>query len=149
MNTDELADIISSNPNTRKYFKGVFPCDQIPQFQTGFAIINTDPSTSDGRHWVLILRKNQSSMYFCSLAEPPEGDIRQYLAQFSTVQANCSPCQFGNEISCGCFCIFVADMYCLGYQFSDICALFDIIRNDDIFIREYMRNKYKYELGPA
>ena len=57
MNTIQLINVISKDELARKNFCGVLPIDHLPiknlTHDCSF-IINTDPSTERGQHWVAI-----------------------------------------------------------------------------------------------
>ena len=49
----------------KKLFKGVYPKDQLPTVEyLGSYVVNTDPSTAPGEHWVAMLFNNPRSAEF-------------------------------------------------------------------------------------
>jgi hypothetical protein len=57
MNTVQLDDCLRGNINTRKIYKGTYPCDQIPKRKIAgnrgeFYCVNLEESWKPGNHWV-------------------------------------------------------------------------------------------------
>ena len=76
MNTAQVAYALEHDPKTSKKFCGVFPIDKLPQtidrYPCGL-IVNTDPSTKPGMHWVAVfLTSPQNGEWFDSYGKPPE-----------------------------------------------------------------------------
>jgi hypothetical protein len=72
MNTQQ----IEHASKTSKKFCGVFPADQLPKslstFPCGF-VVNTDPSTKPGTHWVVFYFPTYNTgEFFDSYGQPPE-----------------------------------------------------------------------------
>lgn len=68
MNTSQIMRAMKGE----KLFIGVFPCDKIPAFKVGGVIINTQPSSEPGQHWVaLFLPGDGSGQYMDSFGFPP------------------------------------------------------------------------------
>ena len=71
---------------------GVFPSDLLPQqpiARSGTLIVNTDPHTESGSHWLAIhlQPKSHSSFYFDSYGLPPFiPSIESFLKRNSIVQ---------------------------------------------------------------
>jgi hypothetical protein len=76
MNTVEITNAMKKNNKTKSYFKGVYACDKLPRTKvkkpTCF-IINTDPSSKPGTHWVAVyFPKKGSAEYFDSFGFRPK-----------------------------------------------------------------------------
>ena len=74
-------------------FLGVFPSDLLPQqpiARSGTLIVNTDPHTESGSHWLAIhlQSKSHSSFYFDSYGLPP---LSHPLNHFYNGTASCRP----------------------------------------------------------
>lgn len=58
MNTIEITSVLSHNNVTKKKFKGVFACNQLPLNETVkkpfLCVANTQPSYMEGQHWIAI-----------------------------------------------------------------------------------------------
>ena len=85
MNTTQIACTLKD----MRSFLGVFPSDMLPRSvtQTGTVIINTDPHTEKGSHWlaVLFFPKSSSAYYFDSYGILP---IVPYIEAF--IRRNCT-----------------------------------------------------------
>ena len=122
-------------------FIGCFPCNTFPAITVGgkFQIVNTDPDSGAGRHWLLIGRynddKSNALFYFDSLDanansyEDEHVDVIPYtcvkqrlrtLYHGTDVVKILKPLQFGispqnfQTNTCGLYCIFMAHLLYLG-----------------------------------
>jgi hypothetical protein len=105
--TSELHGVMKRDPS----FLGVFAIDKIPpavdKSKNLKIIINLDPSTKPGSHWVAIWRKNTTSYYFDSFGRPPPKSIEDWLIRNSDSWAyNKTKMQSDNDkTACGYLCI--------------------------------------------
>jgi hypothetical protein len=76
MRTNELEQALNWNVHTRGVSGGVFAQDEvqasIPKRKNVAFIINTDPSTESGEHWVVFYFTREEVYYFDSYGNPPE-----------------------------------------------------------------------------
>lgn len=76
MDTLEIVKVMRGHSKTNKYFKGVFASDKLPHTKVkrpSCFIINTDPSTKPGTHWVAIYFPNKGKPeYFDSFGLKPK-----------------------------------------------------------------------------
>lgn len=76
MNTVQIMNVMNNNKIMKTYFKGVFSCDKLPKYKikkTACYIINTDPSSKPGTHWVAIFfPKKGYAEYFDSFGFEPK-----------------------------------------------------------------------------
>ena len=102
-----------------KSFLGVFPSDLLPnsiqQRQTCTVIINTDPHTERGSHWLAIRfePRSSSAYYFDSFGRPPQvATIQDFLRRNCTVhEYNAIQLQGPRITLCGQYCfLFVLRM---------------------------------------
>ena len=56
LNTFQLTAVLQKNPITKKCFDGVYPRDILNSIKKTpwMIIVNTDPSTKSGKHWILL-----------------------------------------------------------------------------------------------
>ena len=56
LNTFQLTAALEKNPITKKCFDGVYPRDILKSIKKTpqMIIVNTDPSTKSGKHWILL-----------------------------------------------------------------------------------------------
>jgi hypothetical protein len=138
MDTEQINNALSGYEGC---FMGTFPCDDIPQVFTRPAafVINTDPSTKPGEHWVVIwLEADGTGQYFDSFGMPPlQLDILNYLNQ-TCVNGwlyNTTMLQNVLSVTCGNYCVLFVKMRCLGYSYIDFINLFtDITKINDFVI---------------
>lgn len=76
MDTVQIIKCMKNNIATKKYFKGVFASDKLPTMKLkkpACLIINTDPSTKPGMHWVAIFLPHRGlAEYFDSFGLRPK-----------------------------------------------------------------------------
>ena len=107
LNTHELRALMAGEPN----FIGVFPIDSLPQVRHKKPlklIVNLDPSTQPGSHWVAIYRRaNGQAYYFDTFGRSPPPLIREWLAQNSWDWKHFDrQIQGANDsVSCGYICM--------------------------------------------
>ena len=144
MDTDELYEILTSDPITDTYLRGVIPADVIPKevnVYPSLYIVNTDPSYKPGRHWLAIyFTSNQCKEFFDSFGNPPTYYGEHF---YSFINENSKqwiynriPLQGLFGITCGHFCSFYAIHRCHGIPMSTIVNMFskNVYWNDyDVF----------------
>ncbi len=133
LSTQKINFICSNHYHTQTNYRGVYSSNNIPNSKDlmkstpWFIIINIDPSTSPGTHWVTIYCDNQDSIsYFCSAGTKPVDGISQFLDNFDNIIINSKPIQDKNGTYCGEYCLFYADLRCLEFTDSEISHLFDL-----------------------
>ena len=104
--TSELYDVMKRDPS----FLGVFAIDKVPPVvKPGNVkmIINLDPASKPGSHWVAIWRKGTAATYFDSFGRVPPPKIMEWLLVNSNSwiyndKVMQSP---KDKIACGYLCI--------------------------------------------
>ena len=98
-----------------KSFHGVYPSVLLPHSirnQAGTVIINSDPHTLKGSHWLPIhfQPKASKAFYFDSYGHPPlNSDIQSFLRRNCTVwDYNTSTLQGPTSVVCGKYCCLFA-----------------------------------------
>ena len=74
MDSRQIEQIIWKNKRARKYFKGCYPCDQIPSVKEfpALFIVSEDNSSQGGTHWTSIyLNSYDKAFYFDSFGLKP------------------------------------------------------------------------------
>lgn len=113
MFSSEIFDIFEPIEATRKNFVGCFGADKFPQHikVNQFAILNTDISTNEGKHWYAIFRSSQSDLeVFDSLGITDEK--KQFLQKeikikgISRMKINITQFQKNDSDTCGKFAIY-------------------------------------------
>ena len=71
MDNQQLLHVVNRFPHLKFKYLGSFPADLRPKNlpTNTFCIINTDPSTQPGSHWILLANKNGKLFYGDSMGE--------------------------------------------------------------------------------
>lgn len=103
MNTEQLLLLLSDDPVIQPYFLGVFPADHIPRPRQPIYcfVINIDPSSLPGRHWVCVYG-NKTIEFFDSYGLSP----RDYHLNLTVDFWNRTRVQDFDAESCGLHCVF-------------------------------------------
>lgn len=135
MNSNEITSYIQSDKIMKKFFQGVLPYDMLPLKvnSPGFFIVNTDPSTSPGKHWVCVY-VDEKIEYFDSFGRPPN-EIRAFISNLNTPYIYSTKClQSSSSDVCGDYCVLYAYFRCRGYSMDWFLKLFssDTHYNDNL-----------------
>jgi hypothetical protein len=146
MDTLTLCQCACSDPRIKKTFGGVYPSDFLPLRKRHYSsfVVNLDPHTLSGSHWVSIhFKDDDSAYYFDSYGRAPSN---KNILNFLTCNANRI---FYNKVcfqdyattSCGKFCLYF--LFCLARGFS----LKDLDTSDkgknELFIRQFFIKNFK------
>jgi len=151
MNSRELRSICRSDPELKHLFLGVFPCDKLPEKETGFIICNEDKHTAPGSHWVCIfLLPNKRAEFFNSYGgSPSPHPIVNYLDGWDVV---CSEKQVQSYLSttCGQHCIFYAYHRCRGVPLASILDIYERdLNSNDQMVCEFVEVNFGFETAPC
>ena len=113
-------------------YLGCFMIDELPSTPqiNECGIVNLEPSSLEGSHWVCWHKNSNNRIYFDSFGETPPPEIIQYLKtkkefresklvikqSFATVQKD-------NSKECGSLCLFVIYNLSKGHKFESILNL--------------------------
>lgn len=139
MNTLQLEKILNTDEITRNYFIGVYSRDQLPilrDYPCCF-ILNTDPSTQPGEHWLALYYNEDIEAEFFDPAgyHPSMYGLEDYLK--STAKSwiyNKKRIQGYFSELCGQYCLFYLYCRCRNYSLLEFTNQFsfDANKNDDI-----------------
>lgn len=127
MFTSQISKALRSDVYARRYFDGVFPCDQLPiqlPLYPSTVIANTDPVNAPGKHWIAFyFNENKHLDYFDSYGLSPE--TYPGLSEFasmnsSTVSFNDRQLQGNLSDVCGQYCIAFIVMRARGHSLKYI-----------------------------
>ena len=147
MYTSQLVEALEKNPLTAPVFAGVLSADETPtkppppHESKRVYIINTQPSTKPGQHWVgLYFAPTGVVYYFDSYGLRPFSNIKKKLAAFKRIQPWNRRVQ-GWGTTCG--------MYCLCFVLSIVGAFdFNIFGDDlsfnDRVVRNVVLNRFRW-----
>ena len=120
MDTMQNKNVMKNNIKTKQYFRGVFASDKLPKTKISKPscfIVNTDPSSKPGTHWVAIyFPKTGNAEYFDSFGMQPK--IKSILKFISVNNKNYTfnKIQLQNVFSaaCGNYCCEYLLHRCMG-----------------------------------
>ena len=126
MNTKQLWNALTHNPETNYYFDGIFSADTLNSIRDKpeLIICNTDPSNRPGKHWVLFFFKGRSVDFYDSLGR----DIKYYGLLFLDFikdfvddykQCNRQTQPLDSDL-CGHYCLYYALRKCNGDSMEKI-----------------------------
>ena len=103
-----------------KAFDGVFSADMLPE-KPRLLVINTDPASRPGRHWVCMWVKNGYGEYFDSFGQPPTANFERYLNEHC-VSWTFNRKQLQSVVSrfCGHYCIYFCVLRSRGVDMSKV-----------------------------
>ena len=93
------------------FFKGIYPCDLIPNLdtlgKTFCIIVNTHPSTLWGEHWILLFRHNKKSLKISDSLNLPknffESQLGVVIKQYKATPLRPNKIQDNQSWNCGLF----------------------------------------------
>lgn len=105
MNTLEIQDLASAHPEGKKKFRGIYPIDLLPSNKkAGIYIVNLDPSTESGSHWVA-LETGRKNIYFDSYGMAPrDRRLKKFLGK--KYEKNLKRLQHPLSTTCGQWCLY-------------------------------------------
>lgn len=121
--TNQLNQVLFRHPLTRSHFRGTYGCDQIPnphtvnragRFKPWTMVVNTQPSTSAGEHWLLLAADIPTHLQvFDSYGldfhiHYANRWFQDLVKRFQTLGQNRNTYQSLNSNVCGHYCIYVA-----------------------------------------
>ncbi len=138
MNTIQLNEILFNFPTTTKNYVGTFAIDKIPKKITYLSsmIINNEPSTQIGSHWIAIyFFKNKKAIFFDSYGQSAKlYKLDKFLKKKSVSFIENTQMLQGNSPYCGYYCVFFIIFMSLGYNLKTFLTFFKTpIENDSLF----------------
>src|SRR5439155_1499414 len=130
MFSSQIRCALTVDPETNKYFVGVYASDQLPQRLLVSSkplafVVNTDPANKPGEHWIAVYYDgaNKTIEYFDSYGLPP-----QQMSIFEFVINNgkdyvLNPLQLQgyDSSACGHYCVAYLYKRCRGQSMESIC----------------------------
>ncbi len=104
-------------------YAGTFPIDKlskIPEKPISAVIINTAPSTHQGKHWVAAIKLNGKQEFFDSYGLPPCEEIHRFLSKRGQYKFNTKQTQGVFSTTCGAHCIFYLYYHSKGFTMEEI-----------------------------
>lgn len=137
MNGKQLAHLLSMDPATSMYYKGMAMKDSeslpFPHADPALYIVNTGRMTSQGEHWCAVLFQGNDEEFFDPFGMPSViygfenlFGTREMQVREKTYNGVCV--QHPASAVCGHHCLFYAFHRCRGYGLEKILKMYD--RND-------------------
>ena len=129
--TQEDVNFFAHKLNISNYI-GCFMIDELPSAPqiNECGILNLEPSSLEGSHWVCWYKNSNSRVYFDSFGETPPPEIIQYLKtkkEFQqsklVIQQSFVTVQKDKSKECGSLCLFVIYHLTQGHKFESILDL--------------------------
>lgn len=133
MDENQIRDILTNDPLTSKYIKGVISYDQLPPTVSNFPavfIINSDVTGGRGKHWLCIyLEQDRPPQFFDSLGRAPS-HYNQVIINFlirhgPSYEYNSIRLQGPNSDVCADYCIIFTYLRCRGMSFEEFIYQFN------------------------
>jgi hypothetical protein len=141
---------MEENPQTRRVYKGCYPCDLLPspdRLQYPMALIaNLDKHVGKGTHWIAMYAQSRGKevIYFDSLSLPINNIIFDtFLCEFPKIIQNKKPYQSPLSNVCAHYCIVLIYYLSQGYSFDYILHLFENHVNTDEFVKIFVNKLIK------
>ncbi len=146
MNSLEISNLMKRNKHTKNKFKGVFASDNLPKQniqKPACFIINTDPSSLPGTHWVAIyFPKIGKTYYFDSFGvRPSVKSIISFISRNSThYEYNKKQLQNVFSVVCGNYCCEYLFHRCQGKSNISFFKRYNsnsTVKNDDSTMKHF------------
>lgn len=116
--TIQLSKACQEDPFIQPVFQGVFAADQVPfqklaRLSNWAIIINTDPASRPGQHWVAAMKRNGRCYFFDSYGNDPSVYQRNIWRPFNRCERNTKDYQQTFSTVCGDYCLFFLRLFCL------------------------------------
>lgn len=150
MNSEDIYNILRNDaPTNQVCFLGVFARDTIPLAAINYPccmVLNTDPISSPGSHWVAIFKDESNyGYYFDSYGKPPSHDeFIQCLGFCSDWTYNTIQLQNWLSTTCGQYCIYFITKHAKGYSSRRIIDSLDQkdLETNDAFVNSWVTETY-------
>ena len=146
MNSLQIERLLKNDSKTKSVFKKVCALDQLekPTFPSAY-IINSDPSTEAGEHWIAVyFDKHGRGEYFDSYELPPEFvGLKSYMDTYSLSDwiYNCKTLQALFSSVCGHYCVYFVLFRCRGVPLRAIVSDFTSnLSENDHCVSHFIRN---------
>ena len=145
MNTLTLCRRACGDPEIRRKFGGVFPSDVLPRRKCHFSlyVVNLDPQTKPGSHWIGIHFSNRIAYYFDSYGNvPTNANILSFLKRNSD-RIMYNPACFQSKVTdtCGHYCLYFLHRRARHLKLTDLIE--SEKKKNERFITRFVTNRLK------
>jgi len=147
MNTLQVENLLRLDCNLSTTFEGVFASDRLPKFSDlkSALVLNFDPITRPGSHWVAIYVDNGVGEYFDSYGEAPFIDhFLNFLKQnCRTWNYNKKELQALDSDVCGYYCIWFLSERARGKSMHKIIYKFsNDLKKNDVIVKKQVEARF-------
>lgn len=138
LRTEDLNNILTSNPVTKKTYLGTFPSCVFPKTmkkQYSFISNTSDHLDLHGEHWVAWFIDGTTVKFFDSYGRSPSNEtfydyFNDFTLKFENIKYSGHRIQGWNSVACGYFCIHFIYALSLGIDLKT-------------FLKDYSRTKFE------
>ena len=148
LNTNDIGQILGSDPHTSRDFIGVFAADKTPRTLTRFPcsmVFNTDIASKPGEHWVSVfIDVNGYGEFFDSFGLQPQSEFLELMNNHCKAWvSNKQMVQNVMSSACGYYCIaHIHTRSKLNLSMFQFVNLFDNnLLNNDRRVIKYVRSR--------
>jgi len=142
MKSSQILKALQFHPQTKSTFGGVFARNKVPTIPKGKCIsfvVNTDPSSKPGEHWVAFFITPSEVYYFDPYGIPPTGFKR-------IINSRGKQYYFGQRLQglgrmCGHYCLYF--ILCMRSYYTFNIFGSDFNANDRI-VKQFVENHFPY-----
>ncbi len=140
MNGFEVERFLKRDVITRRCYRNILGADQLPkEFRPGLYVVNTDPISKPGQHWVVFYKTQGHLAFFDSLGHKPS----HYHSYWPKVSVYNPRRIQGRAPVCGLYCIFYAILRCRGKTMMEIVTRFHgNLQRNDAFVKYYIKKHF-------
>jgi hypothetical protein len=142
MNGEQITSLLKRDPVTRQCFTDIVPANHLPhKLLPGLYVVNTDPDTEPGTHWVVFYQPSKGpSEFFDSFANPPQ----YYHKQWKSDTYNLKVLQASDSNTCGLYCVYFALHRCRGKTMKKTLEVFGKDKDwNDHYVKHFVNEHYK------
>ena len=143
LSNEQLDYLARDDPLLKAYFRGVFPCDGLPdkkyRGRQNAYIVNTDKKGQPGKHWMALWTRDNLCEVMDSYALPIEvygaQPLEDWLKKWKYVVSNGQSLQNVNSKSCGHYALMFLKAKARGHSMADFLSQFskhDYVANDHV-----------------
>lgn len=145
MNSAEILGLLRSDPYTNYVFLGVYAINELPKISVKpcALVINLDPNTHPGSHWVCAYFYKQTCDYFDSYGLKPILLLKRYMLKYSdTILFSTKQLQSPFSSTCGQMCIYFLVWRARNVPLLKIISSLDVSYADE-FITLFVNKLFK------
>lgn len=152
LTTYKLWHYLNRDPLIKTRLGGIYAADLLPKCRgsKSLYIINSDPSSKPGRHWLAVWFEEESVYFFCSLGKNPacyHKNIQTFLKrEKKRVLHNRKRLQDAKSALCGHYCLLFALTKSRDMPVTQLLSMFGKNkRKNDTIVKSVIASHFKLE----